>query len=497
MSSSIRMPRQSSNHLARALVLAAVAPAALAAQAPTPRTITLAEAVAIAEKQGLTAEAARHARDAARWRDRSFDARVLPQLRLSGNAADLDRGINPVTLPNGETQFVSQAQNQSSLGLTIAQQLPWTGGELTVSSFASRIDLFGDQTTQYWQTTPVVFGLRQDLFRPRTFLWDRRENALAASLADRQYLETREELAGQTAAAYFDLFAAQLALANAEANAAVNDTLYTLNKGRFEVGKIGENDLLQSELALLRARASLDGARLDLDRTEAALRRLLNLPGAQRIVAAAPTAALVVEADPGRAVEYALRGSSAVPSTELDAMRAKRRVSETRAANGFGATVSAQVGFNQTAGAFGDAYQELLGKQRLQVGVSMPLMQWGGGRAAVQAARLDEARAHAMGKERLAAVAEDARFAALALAQAGRMLAISAKADTVAAKRFEVAKNRYVIGKIGIGELYIAQSEKDMALREYVQALRGYWAAHYRLRRLTLYDFAAGREIVE
>jgi outer membrane protein len=77
------------------------------------------------------------------------------------------------------------------------------------------------------------------------------------------------------------------------------------------------------------------------------------------------------------------------------------------------------------------------------------------------------------------------------------MLTISAKADTVAAKRFEVAKNRYVIGKIGIGELYIAQQEKDAALQQYVQALRGYWAAHYRLRRVTLYDFEAGRAIVE
>ena len=29
----------------------------------------------------------------------------------------------------------------------------------------------------------------------------------------------------------------------------MNDTLYTLNSGRYEVGRIVENDLLQSELA--------------------------------------------------------------------------------------------------------------------------------------------------------------------------------------------------------------------------------------------------------
>ena len=67
--------------------------------------------------------------------------------------------------------------------------------------------------------------------------------------------------------AFFDLYSARVALRERDdERARSNDTLYTLNKGRFEVGKIGENDLLQSELALLRARDALDGATLDFDR---------------------------------------------------------------------------------------------------------------------------------------------------------------------------------------------------------------------------------------
>lgn len=495
--------RLSAHHIALLAGLAVPAlaraqqPAASREPSAASRTLTLEEAIKLSERQGLAAEAARSARDVARWRDQAFSARLFPQVRLAGNAADLDRGINPITLPNGETQFIRQAQNQSSLGVSVAQQLPWTGGELTVSSLMSRIDLFGDQSSQYWQTTPFVVGLRQEIFRTRTFNWDRRENDLSATVAERRYLEAREDVAGQTANAYFDLYAAQLAFANATANSAVNDTLYTLNKGRYEVGKIGENDLLQSELALLRARASLDGARLEQERAEAALRRTLNLPKGERLEAAAPVGAPIAVADPDQAVAQALGGASAIREAELDVTRARRRVSEARSANGFGATLAAQVGFNQTAAAFGEAYQSPLGKQRLQLAVSMPIIQWGGGRADVQAARADEARAATTARARRESLEEDARFAALQLVQAGRMLTISTKADTVAAKRFDVAKNRYVIGKIGIGELYIAQQEKDGALQSYVQALRGYWAAYYRLRRVTLYDFAEGRPIVE
>ena len=39
------------------------------------------------------------------------------------------------------------------------------------------------------------------------------------------------------------------------------------------------------------------------------------------------------------------------------------------------------VSFNQTASVFGQAYDSPLGKQQLQVGVNMPMVQWGAGRA--------------------------------------------------------------------------------------------------------------------
>src|SRR5262249_5087039 len=138
----------------------------------------------------------------------------------------------------------------------------------------------GAQSVSTWSSTPMTIGIRQDILRPNNLKWDTRQNDLALDLAERQYLEAREGIAIQAANAFFDFYSAGVALRNAATNAAVNDTLQTLNKGRFEVGKIGENDLLQSELALLRARQSLDGAKLEYDRSLAALRLAINVgPG--------------------------------------------------------------------------------------------------------------------------------------------------------------------------------------------------------------------------
>src|SRR5256884_7461563 len=96
---------------------------------------------------------------------------------------------------------------------------------------------------------------------------------------------------------YTTLFRSRVALDNAEKNAAVNDTLYKLNTGRLEVGKIGENDLLQSELALVRARTSLESARLDYARTLDGLRLALGLPAGTPLQVAVSTDLPDFEAD--------------------------------------------------------------------------------------------------------------------------------------------------------------------------------------------------------
>ena len=479
--------------LLASLLLPAVAHAQGASRPP----LTLRDAIRMAQEQGPSAQIARSTRDAARWRDDAFNARLLPQLFLSGQAADLNHGINPITLPDGSTQFINQSQNQSSLALGFSQQIPLTGGTISVGSELSRLDLFGDRTSQFYQTTPVIVSLRQDLFKPRMIVWDKRVQSLNSTVAERGYLEAREDVAGMTTAAFFNLYAQEVTLANASTNVAVNDTLFTLNRGRFEVGKIGENDLLKSELALLRARAAVDDARLARDRAEAVLRRLITYPEDQGLVIVTPDSIPTVEADPDVAVREALRNSSAIQQNELDDVQGKRGISLAKANNRFNASIQGSVGFNQTATQFGQAYQSPLGRQRLTVGVNLPMLQWGAGRADLEEAKAIEERVTANNRMRRDALTEDARFSVLQLQQAQRNVLIAAKADTVAGKQFEVARNRYIIGKIANDALYLAQGEKDAAVLANVQALRNYWTSYYHLRRVTLYDFEKKAEMAD
>jgi outer membrane protein TolC len=147
---------------------------------------------------------------------------------------------------------------------------------------------------------------------------------------------------------------------------------------------------------------------------------------------------------------------------------------------------------NQTAPELAAAYRNPLESQAFAVSINSPLVLWGAHSADVQAAQADRDRITSSNTVLRAQSAQNALFAALGLGQSRRVLIISAKADTVGAKRYEVAYNRYVIGRIGFDVLYLAQQEKDAALQAYVSALRAYWQAYYSLRLLTLYDFEKG-----
>jgi outer membrane protein TolC len=470
------------------LVLA-LGPGVAAAQ-----TITLRQAVDMAQRQGLQATAAAATRDAARARDHAFGARLFPQITMSQQATSYSfaRNIQPVIQPDGSTQFKPVEQRTANAGLTISQRVPFTGTTMSVTSSLQRVERRGTTSQTTFGSVPVSLSIIQPVLRPNSMRWDGRARDLTIEAAERQYLEGREQIAGQTTAAFFDFFIAKRTLNNQITNAAINDTLFTLNKGRLEVGKISENDLLQSELALLRSRVALDNARLEFDRTRAAFRLAINAPIEAQLDVEVPSAIPMIDPDTTVAVTQALANRAQMSDQELQGVTAKRRVAEAQLNNGLGASVTASVGLNQTGPVMDSVYKSLLQAQRFSIGVDIPLLQWGSRRADVQAARLDEKRVEATSRAAREQVIHESHFAALQLSQAKRTVAVSAKADTVAQKRFDVAYSRYVIGRIGVDILYTAQTEKDQAVNAYLQALRNYWATYYRLRQVTLYDFEAG-----
>lgn len=476
--------------------LTALAAVVLAAPATGQQQhLTLQDAIAMAQRRSPQFLQARAQVEEARALDRAFNARLLPQFALSGTLPSYNRSIISVLQPDGSTQFQPQQQMSTQLGFQFNQRLPLTGGNLTVSSSLSRLQISGNQTVQSWSSQPVWLSLSQDILRPNEAAWDRRmQNAQIVS-DERTYRANLENVALRTTELFFNAYAADAGLRNALNNAAVNDTLYKINTGRFAVGRIGENDLLQSQLALLRAQTALEAARINQAQQHELFRLGVGLPAdADFDLVVTPTVPSY-EPDTARAVREALLSGTAASSLELQDVQARRRVVEAKLANGIGATVTASYGFNATAPEARLAYQNLLEGRQLTLGVQVPLWQWGAHSESVRAAQMAQQITSVQAASTRDQVALQAHFAVLQLGQARRSLAILVVADSVAGRRYEVAYNRYVTGRITIDNLYIAQAEKDQALTDYAEGLRRFWESHYNLRILTLFDFETGQPL--
>lgn len=454
-----------------------------------PLQLTLQDVIARAQSNSPAAEIARLEFEAARWDFRSYKAQYLPSISLDGNAPGLERAINSIDQDDGTVAYVSRNQLSSDLNLGITQPLPFTGGELFISSQLGRIDLFGNTRTNYWQSSPLVVGFVQPLFQFNDMKWERRIEPLQYKVAQREFVENLAVTAVDAANLFFNVYIAQMNVDRAEFNVAVNDTIYNLSTGRFELGKIAENDLLQSELVLLNARTDLSNARIAYDRAVQDLKIALNLPYDQDLVIVPPLAAVQVEIDPAEAVQRARENRAVYLQMDVRRLDAERQIAQARSERGFSANLRASYGLNQSGVGLRDAYINPLNQQRFSVGFNVPLYSWGRGKAELESALAQQEQTQksiALEREELE---QDVYFEALQFRQLQQQVALAAKADTIAARRFEVARNRYTIGTIDITDLFDAQQAKDSASQAYIQTLREFWVSYFRLRRLTLYDF--------
>lgn len=467
----------------------------LPAQAQDTRTLTLPATIQMAQDHSPNAEIARYQREQSEWSFEAYQAQFRPSFSLTGSAPGLERSISDLVLDDGSVRYVEQSRLFSRASLSVQQNIPLTGGQLFVTSGLSRVDQFGDREFSQWQSTPVTIGLEQPLFQFNDLKWQRRLEPLRYRIAERGYVEDMADVAIDITRRFFDVYIAKMSVDIAEFNVAVNDTIYTLSQGRYEIGRIAENDLLQSELQLLNAQSDLSSARIAYDEARQDLKRALDLPDSVAIEVTPPTALLPLQIDPNRAVAQAQRNRSDFLDLKRQTVAAERDLAQAQSSTGFSATITARYGLNQSATTLNQAYSDPLSQQRFGVSFQMPLYQWGRGTAeveAAQAARRATQEAVAQTREELK---QGVYFEALRLQQLREQVRIAAKADTVATRRFEVARNRYAVGNISITDLFRAQTEKDAARRSYIQTLRNFWTSYYQLRRLTLYDFSADRPI--
>jgi outer membrane protein TolC len=476
-----------------AIAVLAVGPPARAGAQGRVR-LTLQQALEVARTESPSALLAEHRYRGSYWQYVTFKADYRPSLELDSTPAAWDRTIAQQTLPDGTDAFVARSQANSQVQLSLSKVVTWTGGTFALRSNLARTDAFESTHGTSYYAIPAAISYDQPLFAFNPYTWNLRVEPLRYRETRQQYIEDLEGIAGSTISSFFDLLTAQSTLRDAERELARADTLLTVVRRRFQDRQVPEDDVLQAELGRLNADLRLTRARMDVDISQQRLGTLLGVGEAPRFDLVIATDVPRPRVDLTTAVAQARRNRPTAMAWERQLVEADRSVAQAAASHGY-TWLHASYGLSQTSTILDEVYRQPVIDQVASLSVNVPIVDWGRNRARIAVA---ESQREVTRRQVEQAQSDFDRDVFLRFSQFGiqeRQLDLSARADSIAQRRYSVTRERYLAGQSDLNSVNIAQQEMDNSRRGYLDALRSYWAAYYDLRRATLYDFEYDRPL--
>jgi len=279
-------------------------------------------------------------------------------------------------------------------------------------------------------------------------------------------------------------------------NLANYDTLFNIARGRFVLGKIAENELLQLELNLLRAEASVETADLNYQNMLFTFKSYLRLKTNEAIELIPPAQTEFYTVKVEEAISEARTNTSSGLNFDRQVLEAESNLNMARTQGRFDAEINASFGLTQTSDQFNKAYLNPLDEERITVGLTIPILDWGQAKGRIKMAESNLELVRTSVEQSRMDFEQNIFLKVMQFNMQKNQLKIAAKADTVAQKRFDVTQKRYMIGKVNdILELNNAQIDNDNARMGYYSALKTYWSSYFEVRRLTLFDFRDNRKI--
>ncbi|WP_150451873.1 TolC family protein [Arenibacter lacus] len=459
------------------------------------KKLQLSEAIDMAKKNSPEYKAVLNQSQASYWRYRTFVAEYLPQFRLIATLPEYSNSIRRITNDEGQDIFVNQNQSRIDGRLAITQAVPFTGGSLSLSSQMQRIDRFGTNKTSNYSLIPISINYYQNSLFYNPYKWARMIEPLRYEESKRGFIERMEDIAVSSCRRYFDLLKAQMRLENSQKNLFTQDTLLQIAKGRFEIGKIAENELLQMELGHLNSKNEVTTNTILLKRTSQNLARYLELE-TEEIELEIPESLVDFEVNIETALDEASNNRKSVIEFRRRRLEAEQNLARIKGSNRLEINVNANFGLNKRSEEYEELFHDFDKQQNVSVSLGIPIFDWGVSKSKRKMGKADLGLVETNIEQEKQAFEQEIYLHILNWSSKRDFLATSEKAREIATKRYQITKERYILGKITITDLNLAQQEKDKAEYDYLNSLEDFWIDYYTLRKLTLYDFINDRKIV-
>lgn len=458
------------------------------------KQITLEEAIEIAQKNSPDYKALLNQNQASYWRYRRFKAGFLPQLRFDATLPQYRNSVNRITLDDGSDGFRRTNQIRFDGELSLNQNIGFTGGTVSISSQFERVDVSEPFEATNFAVIPFSLNYRQNSLFYNEFKWQKRIEPLIYEEAKREFIETMEQISFNTSRRYFALLKAQIQSKIAKSNFSNQDTLFQMSKGRYKMGKIAENDLLQIELSVLNSENDVITNEINFKRSSQNLSRYLVLD-TENILLSTPNELTLFTVTIEKALEEARANRKAVIEFRRRRLQAERDVAEVRGNNRIQMSLTANFGISQQGNEFNNLFNDYNQQQNVTLSLGIPILDWGVSKSRRKLVEANKDLINTNIEIQEQEFEQEIYLHVLNWQNQRNFLNTAKKAQEIALKRYEIAKKRFVLGKINITDLNIALQEQDRSVLQYLNSLEKFWTDYYILRQLTLFDFIKNKKI--
>ena len=458
--------------------------------------MSLQEVIETAHSQSPSAILARHNFIVNYWQFRTYKAQFLPSLNLQGSLGNYNRSL--VSLQDAQTGEIGYLENNTlsnSLGLSIDQNIPFTGGSVSVITSLNRLDQFSPTDKITYNSQPVRITLSQPINAYNSLKWEKKIEPKKFELAKRNYLNTMEGITVTAVTYFFDLLLAQRRVEIARESHHNTGQLYNIARQRFEIGSITRDELQQLELKLLNDSLAIGDHQLSEKTAMQRLRNFLGYNESVEIQLQQPPQNPNITLDFNEVMNMVYLNSPDNLKNEINSLSAQEAIAQAKANSGLKASLYAQFGLNQVGDDLGVAYKSPLDQEILGLSLSLPIMDWGLGRGKVKVAKSQAQVVESQIEQAENQLRENITLQVLRFNQQGGQCNVSQKADQVGQSRYATTKERFLNGTIGVTELNNAQTEMDNAQLRYLQDLSNYWIYYYNIQKATLFNFITNEKV--
>ncbi|WP_290698234.1 TolC family protein [Lacinutrix sp.] len=458
------------------------------------KKLTLKEAIEIAKKKSPDYKINLNRNQSSYWRFKRYKASFLPELRLNAVLPEYNNAVRRITNDAGQDVFVNQNQLVIQGGLSISQTVPYTGGTLSINTNLERVNLFGVDNSIGYSVIPFTVNYFQNSILYNPFKWDKKIEPLIYEEAKRDFIENMQQISVSTSNRYFQLLKAQMQLEIAETNLSNQDTLFQISKGRYRVGKIAENELLQMELRYLNSKNTVTTNTIEVKRASQNLVRYLELE-TEELILDVPKELPLFEVNIEKAIEEAESNRKAVIEFRRQRLEGEKELAFQKGNNRLELGISANFGISQNGDDFNNLFNNFNQQQSVRVTVGIPIFDWGVSKSRRKMAEANLDLINNNINQDRQEFEQEIYLHVLNWSNQRNFLLTSEKAKEISMKRYDISKKRYVLNKVTITDLNIALEERDRAVLLYLNSLEKFWQDYYILRQLTLYDFINNKKI--